>query len=227
MLSTLNIRLFSNDQYILDKVIYSNFYRIKKLEENDVIVDVGAHAGFFSVAARLSGSKKIYAYEPLPQNYEVLVKNTETLSDVVKTSNLAVFYSYGFVDFKNPVFDSENKIFDFSNVSLAQNGESFSRCICCSLEDLLTNLPEEKVKILKVSTGGGELQILSACQNYSKVENIVGETPEDDTSVIQKAIDHLKSQGFVNSWFSKDKEDGSRVFIFSKGDSEQTFKLKD
>jgi FkbM family methyltransferase len=227
MLSTINVRLFSNDQYVLDKVVYSNFYRIKKLEEGDVVVDIGAHVGFFSLACMLSGSKRIYAYEPLPQNYEILVRNVETLSDKIKTNNLAAFFEYGFVDFRNPTFDDDTKSFDFCNVPLAQANESFSRCICCPLNNLLTELPEKNVRILKVSIGGGELQLLNGASKYDKVNNIVGETAEDDPAVFQKTIEHLKGHGFVNSWFSKDKEDGTRVFIFSKGDSNLTFKMKD
>jgi len=227
MLSTINIRLFSNDQYVLDKVLYSNYYRVKRLNDSDVVLDIGAHAGFFAISASLLGSKKVYCYEPLPQNYEVLLKNTEHLSDRIKTSNISVFYDYGFVDFKLPVFNEEDKTFDFNNISLAQSGELFARCVSCPLEHLIDQHQEDKIKLLKISIGGGELQLLEKCSKFDKVENIVGETPEEDTSVFQKAIEHLKNHGFVHSWFSKNKEDSSRLFIFSKNESSQTFEMKE
>ncbi len=49
------------------------------LERGMVVVDVGAHIGYFSlIAARRVGPVgKVYAFEPAPENYALLVKNIE------------------------------------------------------------------------------------------------------------------------------------------------------
>lgn len=49
------------------------------LKPGIVVMDVGAHVGYFSLlAARKGGPNgKVYSFEPEPQNYELLLKNIE------------------------------------------------------------------------------------------------------------------------------------------------------
>jgi FkbM family methyltransferase len=49
------------------------------LKDGMTVVDVGAHIGYFTLlAARLVGSEgKVYAFEPHPTNFQLLVKNIE------------------------------------------------------------------------------------------------------------------------------------------------------
>ncbi len=51
----------------------------KMVKEGNVVVDVGAHIGYYTMlTARLVGkSGKVFAFEPLPDNYDLLVKNVE------------------------------------------------------------------------------------------------------------------------------------------------------
>src|SRR5665647_859266 len=50
---------------------------VKSLHTGDVAIDVGAHIGYYTLlAARQVGENgRIFAFEPDPNNYEVLVKN--------------------------------------------------------------------------------------------------------------------------------------------------------
>ncbi|CEG12660.1 hypothetical protein MSIBF_A260005 [groundwater metagenome] len=51
---------------------YTKFFDIY---ENDVVVDIGAHIGAFSVYAGKKTSKgKVYSFEPCPENFEMLKK---------------------------------------------------------------------------------------------------------------------------------------------------------
>lgn len=51
----------------------------KIVKEGDIVVDLGANIGYFTLlAARLVGKKgKVYAFEPEPTNYSLLTKNIE------------------------------------------------------------------------------------------------------------------------------------------------------
>jgi len=51
----------------------------KVVKEGDVVVDLGANLGYYTLlAARLVGQKgKVYAFEPEPINYSLLLKNIE------------------------------------------------------------------------------------------------------------------------------------------------------
>ncbi|MFA5797275.1 MAG: FkbM family methyltransferase [Candidatus Woesearchaeota archaeon] len=47
-----------------------------EIHENDTVIDIGAHIGSFTLyAARFANKGKIYSFEPLPENYSILIKN--------------------------------------------------------------------------------------------------------------------------------------------------------
>jgi len=49
----------------------------RELEPGDTFVDIGAHVGFFSLVAAtlIHDTGKIYSFEPLPENYDLLNRN--------------------------------------------------------------------------------------------------------------------------------------------------------
>ena len=49
--------------------------RSVKLLPTDIVADMGAYVGEFSILAMKSGVKKVYSYEPTPDTFEVLKKN--------------------------------------------------------------------------------------------------------------------------------------------------------
>jgi len=55
-------------------VIGENAYDLPKNLKNKVVVDVGANIGAFSILAAKQGAI-VYAFEPYPANYEMLLKN--------------------------------------------------------------------------------------------------------------------------------------------------------
>ena len=52
---------------------------------NDFIADIGAHIGAFSVLASGQTRGMVYAFEPHPGNYKLLVENTRGLPNVIPT----------------------------------------------------------------------------------------------------------------------------------------------
>src|ERR1039457_3739787 len=81
------IRSFSDDSYFLDKVFYSNSYRIKGFKDKDkapIVVDIGAGPGFFAFTVLALGAKKVYSIEPFIENYKMLLKNTGDIPLVVQ-----------------------------------------------------------------------------------------------------------------------------------------------
>ena len=60
------------DVYALD------CYRAYEIGDEDVVVDIGAHIGVFSMlAAKRATRGKIFAFEPLPQNFSFLERNIQ------------------------------------------------------------------------------------------------------------------------------------------------------
>ena len=81
---------------LIHEVIEENSYFPKGipdflLEENSVLIDIGANIGIFSVFASINTNSKIIAIEPHPDNYSLLLCNLE-LNDInnIITINSAV-----------------------------------------------------------------------------------------------------------------------------------------
>jgi predicted RNA methylase len=62
---------------LFDLIVEKQIYSISecRVEEGDVVFDVGAHMSFFSYHAKLCGAKAIYAFEPNPYVREILMKH--------------------------------------------------------------------------------------------------------------------------------------------------------
>jgi len=124
----------------------------KAVKEGDIIFDIGAQAGFYSLlAAELAGEKgKIFSFEPFPENVAYLKKNI------------------GLNGYEN-IFVVEAAVSDKSGVVYFERGESnFTGKIggsglkikSVSLDDLIEkgDLPEPDV--LKIDVEGAELAVL-------------------------------------------------------------------
>lgn len=74
----------------------------KAVKQGDVVVDVGSHWGYYTLlAAKLIGKKgKVFAFEPNPSNYALLVRNIEVNGyDNVIPVRKAVSDKCGFTNF--------------------------------------------------------------------------------------------------------------------------------
>lgn len=60
-----------------------------KVRKNDIVSDVGAYVGEFSLWCARQGAKKIYSFEPTPDTFKVLKKNSKKYSNI-KPVNRAV-----------------------------------------------------------------------------------------------------------------------------------------
>jgi FkbM family methyltransferase len=95
-------KLFLNrwDVDITPAIVTNTFERFetnifqKIVKKGDIIVDLGTNIEYYTtLAAKLTGRKgKVYAFEPEPKNYELLVKNirVNNLNDLVNTVRKAV-----------------------------------------------------------------------------------------------------------------------------------------
>jgi FkbM family methyltransferase len=69
-----------NDLSVLDEINVKKVYNQKPLKVplNGVFIDVGAHIGTFSLyAAKVFKAKKVYSFEPCPENYATLDINVQ------------------------------------------------------------------------------------------------------------------------------------------------------
>ena len=87
----MNFRYGTGDELIFDMVVNHNEYRLPhKFEENDIIIDIGAHIGSFTYASYIRGSRLIYSIEANYDNFLLANKNLEPYIDKGH-----VFLTYG------------------------------------------------------------------------------------------------------------------------------------
>jgi FkbM family methyltransferase len=220
MTPKLTVRSFSDDQFILDKVFYSNAYMLKgmkNVETQPVIVDIGAHCGYFTFAALALGAKKIYAFEPFIENYKILLPNIEAAEfGKIIPYNFGVYTAEGVLPFAYP--EVEKAHYRFSDINIDVKGESDNHHmgVCLTLDYILNKIIREDVDILKINIGYAEKEILFGSKLLAlRVNNICLEC---DTIVAQELIEGMKSKGFVDSFVQVgiEEEQHRSIVILSK-----------
>jgi FkbM family methyltransferase len=123
---------------------------------DDVVIDIGAHIGAFSVwAARQATSGQVYAFEPNNENHSLLEEN-KTLNGLtnLQTFNLAVSDHDG----EATLFNSGHSSVSHSFFETDAQNKTTVRTI--SLADILRVNQIDKVNYLKIDAEGAEYLII-------------------------------------------------------------------
>lgn len=77
-------------------------FLLRFIKEGDVVLDVGAHVGFYSMltSSLVETKGRVYSFEPTPWTYKLLKENTEKLSNVT-LNNKAVSDKKEIISFKD------------------------------------------------------------------------------------------------------------------------------
>jgi hypothetical protein len=151
---------FIIQETFVDK-IYEKFFSV---EENDIVLDIGASVGIFTYSILDKKPKHVYSFEPSEMEFPMLVKNTvgypvtPILKGISNTNSIV----------ENDLIYGENKLME---------GITFKRF--CELYQI------DKIDFLKTDCEGGEYDIFNE-ENFNFIKNnvkkIVGEwhlgTPE-------------------------------------------------
>jgi FkbM family methyltransferase len=228
LLPELTLRTFSNDFLVLDQILHNNFYQLNKFDKDDIVVDLGSNIGIFTFTCFGAGVGKVYSFEPYPENYRLLLKNT----DVLRSTDKIVTYNFGVsiyncnMKFIHPT--PENKFYNFSEISTNNiPDKKYILCPCFSLNSILTSYVEEdKIELLKINVGSREMDILLSSNILPlKVQNICGVTISTDGEII-KFQDKMKEIGYKDSFVKKlNKESDYYIFFFSKSSLKDRFSI--
>lgn len=127
----------------------------KIIKPGMVVVDVGAHIGYFTrLFSKLVGpSGTVYAFEADPENFSVLEKNIKGLKNV-KTFQLALTDRQGTIDFYHYP-DKAGCHSTLPNVPLDFRKEKIT-VAANNLDSVLKNEKAERVDLVKMDIEGGE-----------------------------------------------------------------------
>lgn len=171
-------------------------FAIKHVESGDVFLDVGAHAGLYTILAAKK-SAQIYSFEPNPVNLRYLQENIkingfENITVVSKAvSNVSgVFQLY---------FSKEETAL---SSGVRQNDREESLCVeSITLDGVASVYGWKNVKILKIDTEGNDLKVLEgATETLKKCKFVIVEDNSEATK--QFLVDrHFKVSTFKPSGY--------------------------
>jgi FkbM family methyltransferase len=217
------VRPRTNDFGMFHAVYAGRMYAPRGFEitPNAVVLDIGANIGAFSLfAARIirSGAGRVFAFEPVPANFQLLARNIELngLQDTVIPSACAVWSTTGTVD----LYVSDDEDFDGLQLvtntgkatghnDLAAAGAERLNVPAVSLEDIVARHNIEAIDLLKLDCEGAEYEILfSASQaTVERIRRVVMEVHATRTYGRRDLEDFLSRSGFTVS--------GAREYLYA------------
>lgn len=170
---------FFNDDYFLDN------FRVK---DNDVVYDLGANIGAFSIACSNYNVKKIYAFEPHPEVFKFLNCNVDKYGKNVITFNNAIESTFKKIKFGTTESTVASRISDTGTFEVdAINLEKFVA---------INNL--ELPTYLKIDIEGAEYTFFENTSNefFKNVHSIFFEFHCNDGLNVSKIINRFENLGY-------------------------------
>lgn len=133
------------------------------LNENDTLLDIGAHYGAYSLFAAKHCKSKVIALEPVSENYQLLIENINEnqLQPHVTAYNVAASDKDGEAEFNIPwASDSAG----FYEHPLAETIKK-QKVIVKNVDHLVKN---QRIDLIKIDTEGHELHVLDGLQQTLK-----------------------------------------------------------
>ncbi|MEM4397117.1 MAG: FkbM family methyltransferase [Candidatus Woesearchaeota archaeon] len=188
------VRKNTADKGIILEIFFDKVYTPDgfEIEENDLVIDIGAHIGVFSLFASTYTKNKIFSFEPLPENFDLLKENVEfNKKNNIRIFNLGVCGKKG----KRYIF------YDDSNTgghSLFKKSSKKFLIKCITLDEIFDNFKIERCDFLKIDCEGCEYEIIfySKKNTLKKISKISMEIHQVRKNKIIKLEKVLKSVGF-------------------------------
>jgi FkbM family methyltransferase len=165
-----------------------------KIQKNDVIIDIGAHIGIFSLyASQTCTVGKIFCYEPSIENYELLQHNiSENKLNNIFPNHSAVSNTTGTVKFYINTDNTANSMYDSTLESIQVKSQT--------LQNIFDSNNLNVCDYLKLDCEGAEYDIIESLPNeyFKKIKQIYIEYHFSDSKsdMLENMIKKLKLMSF-------------------------------
>lgn len=183
--------------------IYAMEALCRVLPPHPNVIDVGANVGLFSLRLlALRPDATVYAYEPLPANFDSLHRNAALnpqLNDHLKVFQCAVS---GGPESTQTIFFNPDKPYT-PTASLIQSFDASNRksvqVPTVSLDAIVEKHALDRIDLLKLDCEGSEFDILASASAdvMDKVDAMVLEVHESGNQTLERMKDDLDGWGFT------------------------------
>lgn len=169
-------------------------YWVPPIISPNIIFDIGGNIGTTSIYFSYFFPKaKIYTFEPVKRNYEILLLNTKDIENV-KTFNTGLGLENGKVDIFTANDETNTGGFSIYKENSAINQNSSEKIQIRNPADIMNEIGVSKIDLIKIDTEGAEYDILRSIDKdiLSNVKWILGEL---------HSIDDYKLLDYLSEWF--------------------------
>lgn len=167
----IKIRKNSTDLMALTHVWLIEEYKQQNFEikSSDVVIDVGAHIGLFTIyASQFCNKGQIFSFEPVKENYDLLMENIKENSlNQVKSFNLAVSNSNDLIKMYLNSDESGHSMFSTSSKNIQVKS--------ISLEKIFEENNIHHCDFLKLDCEGAEYEIIKNLPQkyFEKIDKMI------------------------------------------------------
>lgn len=200
---------------IYNEIFIEEEYKYKNIdvEKDDIVMDLGANIGIFSLYALSKKAKLIYAFEPIKEYVELYKKNLINCPVLIyesaisnKTGKSEIIFNFQNNTILSNIYDEHNWQLDGKKVEI--NTISFNEFV----NDL------EKIDYLKVDIEGSEYDLFEniSIENLKKIKKIGCEYHWNHQNRLENIINKLKNNNFNVFSFETNQNVGKLFAIKSE-----------
>jgi FkbM family methyltransferase len=190
------------DFRMFTRIYVQDEHRVARLRDArwECVVDLGANAGYFATLVG-SRARRVICYEPIPENFVQLQKNTESWPNIIAVCQ-AVHGTRSTIRLYHAAKGGTTGRYSTYPVPGVHLPETFTEVPAVTLDDVFDQHQIVLCDLLKIDVEGAEYEVLYAARDttLSKIQRICGEyhdTQSDDPTIEIGALSaFLRSKGF-------------------------------
>jgi FkbM family methyltransferase len=151
-----------SDKVILEEVFDHGIYNDLKINNQDVVLDLGTNIGTFARWCHNNKAKQIVGYEPCKDNYNLAYKNVGTFAKIINKAVVG--------DDKQTMDMYVSSVNSGKGSSVANYRKEGTERVDC--ENINSVLSKHLFTCLKMDVEGGEIDILEGIKDFGTIDKM-------------------------------------------------------